>query len=121
MKALIVAAAIVTALAGCAGPGSSRPVLSSKAYRSATPENQARIEAGKCGTGMTIAECRAAWPDKNITFVHGYTSGEKNRYETWKVENYSSQKGPMIWFFLHTKDGAVIDISEFKKGASEAK
>ena len=116
MKALIITLALIIALAGCAGPGSSGPNLSSKAYRSATPENQARIKAKKCGMGMTIPECRAAWPDKNITFVHGYTSGENNRYETWKVDNYSSQKGPMIWLFLHTKNGAIIDISEFKKG-----
>jgi len=117
MKALIIPLALIITLAGCTGPGSSGPNLSSKAYRSATPENQARIKARKCGLGMTIPECRAAWPDKNITFVHGYTSGENNRYETWKVDNDSSQKGPTIWLFLHTKNGAIIDISEFKKGA----
>jgi len=115
MKAPILTPVLIIILAGCVGPGSPGPNLSSVAYKSATPENQARIKAKKCGIGMSIAECRAAWPDKNISFVHGYTSGERSRYETWKVDNYSSQKGPMIWFFLHTKDGRIIDVTEIRK------
>ena len=95
-KTLILAIAtlcLLPLLIGCAYR--SGPNLSSPAYLSASPENKDRIARGNIGIGMTIDECRAAWPQERFEFISDYQTGE-NRYETWRVENYSRQATPSV-------------------------
>ena len=111
---LVVAVAFIINLAGCAGNGKIAPDLSSPAYQAASPENQDKITRGVITRGMNIDECRAAWPDQYFIFVAGEERGV-SRFETWKVETYSEEARSMIWLFLTTQDGRIVDISEFRK------
>ncbi|OGP46694.1 MAG: hypothetical protein A3K30_03135 [Deltaproteobacteria bacterium RBG_13_51_10] len=109
---LKIATLCLSSLIGCAFQKSG-PNLSSPAYYNATPENKARIATGKCGIGMTIDECRAAWPTKYFEWVDSYTSSN-TKYETWRVEHYPPGKG-LVWLYLETKDGRITSGYETTK------
>jgi hypothetical protein len=109
--AVAVAVVITINLAGCAGTGKMAPDLSSTAYQAASPETQDKISRGVITRGMNIDECRAAWPGQYFIFVSGEQRGE-SRFETWKVETYSEETRRMIWLFLTTQEGRIVDISD---------
>lgn len=110
---LAITALCLSSLIGCAFQRSG-PNLSSPAYVNASPENQDRIARGKISIGMTIDECRAAWPQERFEFISAFQR-EDNRHETSRVETYSEAKRTMLWLYLELKDGAIDDISESRK------
>src|SRR5512139_2561627 len=93
-------------LSNCATMG---PSLSSPAYLNASPENKARIAAGKCGLDMTIDECKASAPNTRFEFISAFYHGS-TKYETWRVSGTS----PII--YLELKDGIIEDMSEIGRG-----
>ena len=90
---------------GCMFAPMAGPNTSSPAYYSATPENQARISAGKIGIGMSMDECRAAWPDTYFQLVRA-SSSSRGRYELWRVEG-----APRL--YLHIYDGRIESVTEY--------
>ena len=110
---LAITALCLSSLIGCAFQRSG-PNLSSPAYVNASPENKDRIARGKISIGMTIDECRAAWPNKHFQYINGYQTRENN-YEIYQVETYSEAYNTMLWLYLHLKNGEIIDISESRK------
>ena len=85
---------------GCSSPKVMR--YETEAYKSASPENKAKIEQEKIDVGMSIEECKASCPE--CKFVKKFTN-TKGDYELWEVT------GPGKNLYLHVQNGRIEKVS----------
>lgn len=101
------------AIPGCLGGQMVKPDLHGSVYAMATSENKERISQGRLGIGMSLPECRAAWPNSYFYKVSQHVGGTVI-YETWKVQHIDDKIGDS-WLYLNLEGGKIISITQVKK------
>jgi hypothetical protein len=101
---------------GCAynKPLTYSEIMWHPAYQNASLGNREYIMMGKIVIGMSIEECKVAWPG-NIWERINATQDKDSYWELWRVYNQMEGRHPSVKLYLHLRNGRIVIISDHRE------